>query len=137
MNDILAIDVGTTTFKVGVFSLDLDKKCETSRLYEPNLYDFGKADIEPEKWWNVLQDCCAEIKSFLRSVSVISLSVTTPGLVAMNEAGTALGPAILFLMAVPINRPKRYGNWLEKRNFFARLATYLFLVVPPFLLSSG
>jgi len=96
MNDILSIDVGTTSFKVGVFSPDLDKKCETSRLYEPNLYDFGKADIEPEKWWIVLQDCCGEIKSFLRSVSVISLSVTTPGLVAMNEAGTALGPAILF-----------------------------------------
>jgi len=96
MNDILSIDVGTTSFKVGVFSPDLDKKCEASRLYEPNLYDFGKADIEPEKWWIVLQDCCAEMKGFLRSVSVISLSVTTPGLVAMNEAGTALGPAILF-----------------------------------------
>ena len=96
MNDILSIDVGTTSFKVGVFSPDLDKKCETSRLYEPNLYDFGKADIEPEKWWIVFQDCCAEMKSFLRSVRVISLSVTTPGLVAMNEAGTALGPAILF-----------------------------------------
>jgi sugar (pentulose or hexulose) kinase len=45
MNDILSIDVGTTSFKVGVFSPDLDKKCETFRFYEPNLYDFGKADI--------------------------------------------------------------------------------------------
>jgi len=96
MNDILSIDVGTTGFKVGVFSSDLDKICETSRLYEPNLYDSGKADIEPEKWWDALQDCCAEIKNFLRSVSVISISVTTPGLVAMNKEGAALGPAILF-----------------------------------------
>jgi glycerol kinase len=46
--DILAVDVGTTTFKIGVFGPDLQKKCETSRGYQINLYDHGKADIEPK-----------------------------------------------------------------------------------------
>jgi sugar (pentulose or hexulose) kinase len=96
MGDILAIDVGTTAFKMGVFSPNLEKKCETSRLYEVNLYDQGKADIEPEKWWQVLRDCCAELKEFFSSIDIISFSVTTPGLVPMAEDGTALGPAILF-----------------------------------------
>ena len=95
--DILAIDVGTTAFKIGVFSPDLEKKCEASREYQINLYDHGKADIEPEKWWRALKDCCAEIKEYLPKVGVISFSVTTPGLVPMEEGGTAIGPAILML----------------------------------------
>ena len=95
--DILAIDVGTTAFKIGVFSPDLGKRYETSREYQINLYDHGKADIEPEKWWRALKECCAEIKEYLTEVGVISFSVTTPGLVPMEEDGKAIGPAILML----------------------------------------
>ena len=96
MRDILAIDVGTTGFKMGVFAPDLTKKTEASRRYDVNIYDQGKADIEPEKWWRALQECCVELKDSLASVGIISFSVTTPGLVAMAEDGTALGPAVLF-----------------------------------------
>ena len=49
--DILSLDVGTTAFKLGVFSPALEKKCEASRSYDVNVYGQGKADIEPEKWW--------------------------------------------------------------------------------------
>jgi len=96
MKDILAVDVGTTAFKMGVFGPHLEKRAEASRDYQINLYDQGKADIEPEKWWQALRDCCADVKEFLPSVGVISLSVTTPGLVPMAEDGSALAPAILF-----------------------------------------
>ena len=65
MRDILAIDVGTTGFKMGVFAPDLTKKTEASRRYDVNIYDQGKADIEPEKWWRALQECCVELKESL------------------------------------------------------------------------
>jgi xylulokinase len=94
---ILAIDVGTTAFKAGVFSPKLEKIVETSRRYDVHFYDQGKADIEPEKWWRALVECCAEIKPYLAEVGVLTWSVTTPGLVAMAEDGTALNRAILFL----------------------------------------
>jgi sugar (pentulose or hexulose) kinase len=95
--DILAVDVGTTTFKIGVFGPDLQKRCETSREYRINLYDQGKADIETERWWQALKDCCVEIKEFLSKVGIVSFSVTTPGLVPIDEHGNALSPAILML----------------------------------------
>ena len=95
--DILAIDVGTTALKMGVFDSNLEKRCEFSRNYEINLYDRGKADIEPEKWWLALRECCLEAKEYLPSVGVISFSVTTPGMVPMAEDGSALGPAVLML----------------------------------------
>jgi xylulokinase len=97
VGDILAIDVGTTSLKMAVFTLDLEKKCEFSQSYEVNLYDRGKADIEPEKWWRALRKCCREARKFLHSVGVISFSGTTPGLIPMAADGSALGPAILML----------------------------------------
>ena len=96
MRDILAIDVGTTAFKLGVFSPELQQECEASRRYDINLYDRGKADIEPAKWWRALEECCDEVRGALSSVGVIAFSVTTPGLVPMADDGAALGPAVLF-----------------------------------------
>ena len=97
MRDILAIDVGTTRFKAGVFAPDLTPRSYTSRSYDANFYDRVKADIDPKKWWEALRSSCSELRGFLPNVGVLALSVTTPGLVPMNEDGDALGPAILFL----------------------------------------
>ena len=94
--DILAVDVGTTAFKIGVFSAELKPRAETSRRYDIHLYDRGKADIEPETWWQAFEDACRELGPHLSDVGVVAFSVTTPGLVAMAEDGTALSRAILF-----------------------------------------
>ncbi len=94
--DILAVDVGTTALKLGVFSPAMEKRCEAARRYDVNVYGQGRADIEPSKWWRALGECCREVAPFLKPVGVLSLSVTTPGLLPMAEDGTALGPAILF-----------------------------------------
>jgi len=94
--NILAVDVGTTVLKTAVFDPALQKRSETSRRYEVNVYGSCKADVAPDIWWHALKECCAEISEDLRNVGVLVLSVTTPGLVAMEADGTALGPAILF-----------------------------------------
>lgn len=94
--DILAVDVGTTALKAAVFGPDLVQKAEASASYAINLYDQGKADIEPDKWWSALKSCCTDLQFKLKDVGTISFSVTTPGLVPMLEDGTSLGPAILF-----------------------------------------
>ena len=95
-DDILAVDVGTTAFKLGVFGPTLEKRCEATRRYDANFYEQGKADIEPHKWWRALRECCQEIQDYLHSVRVVTFSVTTPGLTPIAEYGTAFGPAILF-----------------------------------------
>ena len=96
MSHILSLDVGTTAFKAGVFNAALELICETSKYYDVDLYDQGKADIQTEKWWQALKSSCQQLKHHLADVGVISLSVTTPGLVPMDRYGKALGPAILF-----------------------------------------
>jgi len=95
--DILALDVGTSGLKAGVYGPDLAKRASAGRDYDINLYDRGKADIWPETWWSAIRDACAELRAHLHDVAVVSLSVTTPGLTPMAADGSALGPAILFL----------------------------------------
>lgn len=94
--DILAIDVGTSVLKLGVFSSTLEKRSEARRAYDPHVYDNGKADIDPEAWWQALRESCAEVRKSLASVGTISLSVTTPALTPMAADGTPLAPAVLF-----------------------------------------
>lgn len=94
---ILAMDVGTSGLKLGVFGPDLEQRVMVARRYEIHLYDQGKADIRPETWWDAIRDACAEVRAYLGDVGVVALSVTTPGLTPMAADGTALGPAILFL----------------------------------------
>ena len=95
--DILAIDVGTSGLKLGVYGPDLELRTSVSREYTPDLREGGKADVQPETWWAAIVSACEEVGSGLAEVGVISLSVTTPGLTPMAADGTALGPAILFL----------------------------------------
>lgn len=94
--DILAIDVGTSRFKLAVYGPDLKQRCQVVQPYDVNVYDRVFADIEPQKWWDALRRSCAEVAEHLSGVGVVSLSVTTPGLTPMAADGTALGPAILF-----------------------------------------
>ena len=94
--DILAVDVGTSAMKLGVFGPGLERRAEAHRDYAPHVYDHGKADIAPEAWWEALRACCGDVRGSLGNVGVVSLSVTTPALTPMAGDGTALAPAVLF-----------------------------------------
>ncbi len=95
--DILAVDVGTSGLKLGVYGPDLAELATVTRSYDIDLHDHGQADVAPDTWWNALDDACRELGPRLAEVAVIVPSVTTPGLTPMAADGTALGPAILFL----------------------------------------
>jgi sugar (pentulose or hexulose) kinase len=96
-DDILALDVGTSGLRLGVFGPDLSERVSVGRDYQISLYDRAKADIRPETWWSAIVDACVEVRPQLRQVGVVSFAVTTPGLTPMAADGSALGPAILFL----------------------------------------
>ena len=46
---ILALDIGTTGFKLGLFDREAELIEMTNCFYPINAYD-GKADSDPEKW---------------------------------------------------------------------------------------
>ena len=98
---ILSVDVGTTGTKMGVFRDDGDNLKllrQYSEEYTINTYNDGLfSDIEQEKWQQAFLKSCKEMADLVADVDVISLSVTTPGLSAMDKEGEPLYPAILML----------------------------------------
>jgi xylulokinase len=98
---ILAVDIGTTGMKMGVFrTIDdaLSPVSQFSQEYEVNIYNDGLfGDIEQDKWKQAFIAGCKAMAEAIGDVDVISLSGTTPGLTAMDKNGEALYPAILML----------------------------------------
>ena len=98
---ILAVDIGTTGMKMGVFqAVDgiLSPVRQFSQEYEINIYKNGLfGDIEQSKWTHAFAAGCKAMAEVVSDVDVISLSGTTPGLTAMDKNGEALYPAILML----------------------------------------
>jgi xylulokinase len=98
---ILAVDIGTTSMKIGIFCdnsgslLVLD---DYSQEYKINTYNDGLfSDIEQDKWKKAFIDGCKALSDKMPSIDVIALSGTTPGLSAMDKDGESLYPAILML----------------------------------------
>jgi sugar (pentulose or hexulose) kinase len=98
---ILAVDIGTTGMKMGVFQIidgALEPVRQFSLEYEVNIYNDGLfGDIEQDKWKHAFVAGCKEMAEVIAEVDIISLSGTTPGLTAMDKNGEALYPAILML----------------------------------------
>ncbi len=98
---ILAVDIGTTGMKMGVFGASggaLDPVRQFSQEYDVNIYNDGLfGDIEQGKWKRAFIAGCKSMEDLTCEVDVISLSGTTPGLTAMDADGEALYPAILML----------------------------------------
>jgi xylulokinase len=94
---ILAVDVGTTSFKMGIFDESLSVEKIYQQNYNVDIFKGEKAEIDPEIWWEQFTEGCKSFKNKLSEVGVVVFSVTTPGLVAMDKNGNALTKAILFL----------------------------------------
>ena len=102
---ILAVDIGTTAMKMGVFKAEEDSSKDSlelrrqfSKEYQINTYRDGLfSDIEPEKWQKAFLDGCTDLEDLLVHVDAVALSGTTPGFTVMDKAGNPLNPAILML----------------------------------------
>jgi len=98
---ILAVDIGTTSMKMGVFDErgdSVELVTQFSQEYPIHTYNDGLfSDIEPEKWQQAFVAGCKALGELLATVDVIALSGTTPGFTAMDAEGRPLHPAILMV----------------------------------------
>jgi len=94
---ILALDIGTTGFKLGLFDREGNLIEMTNCYYPINSYDGDKADSDPERWWAGFVDCRQRLKSSLEDVEVMPMGVTTPGAMILAKEGNPLTPAVLFM----------------------------------------
>ncbi len=60
--DILALDVGTSGLKAGVFGPDLSQRASAARELRIDLHGRGRAEVDPEVWWSAIAAACAELR---------------------------------------------------------------------------
>ena len=99
--NILSVDIGTTSMKMGVYQEEQGTLLlirQFSQEYSINTYNDGLfSDIEPQKWQEAFLAGCKGFSDLVADIDVIALSGTTPGLTAMDKDGEPVYPAILML----------------------------------------
>jgi hypothetical protein len=95
---ILGIDLGTTEVKVGLVGLDGRLLAIARAGYGLDVGPDGRAEQDPEAWWSAVVVAVHALRP-PESVDVVAIGVDGhgPTLVAVDERGLAVRPAITFL----------------------------------------
>jgi xylulokinase len=95
---ILGIDLGTTEVKVGLVGLDGRLLAMSRAGYGLDVGADGRAEQDPEAWWSAVVVAVHALRP-PEAVDVVAIGVDGhgPTLVAVDERGAAVRPAITFL----------------------------------------
>ena len=93
---ILAIDVGTSSCKGALYSIDGERLAIATRAYEVTTPQPGFAEQCPEDYLTASQFVCRELATAEADIAAVSFSTQTPTLVLCDESLRAIGPAIIW-----------------------------------------
>jgi xylulokinase len=121
---LISIDIGTTAAKVGLVNVEgtkavsvLSSEYKNGVLHPKSLW----AESYPEDWWTTV--CQLIIKLFQQTnvspsqVVGIGLCNTCPSLIALDDKGNALRPAILYMDQRSVKQARRLIRKVGRQTF--------------------
>ncbi|MBV8050291.1 MAG: hypothetical protein JOZ80_03835 [Acidobacteriaceae bacterium] len=109
---LLALDIGSSSCKAVAFSSDGSILARHSSSYTPQFPRPSHAEMDPGCFWDAFCDCARHVAEDLPSpVQALSLSSHGETFIPTNQAGEAIGPAILN----QDNRATHEAEWIEKK----------------------
>lgn len=113
---ILAIDIGTSSLKAGLFNRNY--QLLTAREAQYSYHSFGMCvQIEPGEIWKAFQKVMKKLKDYLPRVEIIVPCVFSPALIALDEDGNAICPAIIHWDRRSVKQAKEALSKVGKENF--------------------
>ncbi len=117
---LLAYDIGTTSLKTCVYSLENKLKLEasSSEEYDLQISEGGAAEQDPQQWYDAMVSttrkifCNGDINA--ENVAGISFCSQMQGLVLVDESGKALRPAMSYLDGRAGAQRARAGSRLKR-----------------------
>lgn len=101
MKTLLGIDLGTSSLKAMLLDTDSGESVSAMQEYEVEIPQTGWAEQHPDVWWNATLSVLSELKASypaqFKAISGIGLSGQMHGLVCLDNTGTPVCPAILWL----------------------------------------
>jgi xylulokinase len=125
---LLALDIGSSSCKAVAFTSAGKILAQHSCSYTPYFPQPCHAEMDPSCFWNAFCDCARHVGENLASpVQALSLSSHGETFMPVNQAGEAIGPAILN----QDNRATHETDWIEKRLGHKRIFEITGLVAHP------
>jgi sugar (pentulose or hexulose) kinase len=125
---LLGVDAGTTSLKVGLFGDDGAELAVAGEEYALLTTGPDRAELDPETYWQALATALRRVfaRASLAPREVTALAVSSQGetVIALDDKGRAIGPAIVWLD----NRAAAEADELAAR--FGREAVYAATGVP-------
>jgi len=91
---VLALDMGTSSTKAGLFDRDFNLVLTDKVDYEYETEGM-KVEIHPEKIWKAFLQVMERLKDYAPKIDLIAPCFLSPSLIPMDESGNALYPSIL------------------------------------------
>ncbi len=117
---VLAIDIGTSSCKVGLFSPDglVRAASRALTIISPRS---GFAQLDPDDVWRTVKSAVAEVLSGGMGGDVAALSFSSLGeaFVPVRSDGTAVGPSILSFDTRGSRRIQRFRETVDEAFFFS------------------
>ena len=112
MKMLLTIDIGTSSTKASLFSMDGKLLHYHQQAYRVRFPKIGWAEQDPSIWWQAVCQCSARIikEAGAPTITAVTVSGQTPSCVPVDETGKALRPAILWLD----RRGGQQVSWLKE-----------------------
>ncbi len=94
----LAIDLGTSGIRVGVFDAEGRLKTKTGVSYETRAPRPGWVEQNPEAWWVACREALKKAANGVDAAQIEGIGVTglSPSLVCLDERGAAVRPASIW-----------------------------------------
>ena len=113
---ILAIDVGTTSLKLGVYDESLQNLAKGEFAYSLDTPDPSTVRIDPDIWWKAFLTTIKKTDYPKDRIHIIVLSVNSPGFSVMDRDGNPLMPSFTHLDRRAYAQSKKILDIVGEKN---------------------
>ncbi len=113
---ILALDIGTSSLKAGIFDRNDNLVLTDREDYEYETIGMH-VQMDPEKIWRAFLNATQKVSDYLDKVELIVQCVLSPSLIPMDEIGNPLYPSIIHWDRRSVKQAKRALSQIGKERF--------------------
>ena len=113
---ILALDIGTSSLKAGLFNQRYDLVFSGKEDYAYDTYGMH-VQMDPEKIWKAFLNVTQKLKGYLEKVELVVQCVLSPSLIPMDESGAPLYPSIIHWDRRSVKQAREALSLIGKEKF--------------------
>jgi xylulokinase len=115
---ILALDIGTSSLKAGIFDRNDNLVLTDKEDYEYETIGMH-VQMDPEKIWRAFLKVARKVSDYLDKVELIVQCVLSPSLIPMDESGNPLYPSIIHWDRRSVKQARKALAIIGKERFLA------------------